>query len=106
MTKTQKITQEMEEAALEFFDRTLGALPDPRRRQGQRYPLPTVVVTALMAMVCSCDDAEAMQSWGEANEQWLDGMLDMPHGPPTQDVFLDLSRKTEDTAVPDGPQPD
>jgi hypothetical protein len=78
----------MEEAALEFFDRTLGALPDPRRRQGQRYPLPTVVVTALMAMVCGCDDAEAMQSWGEANEQWLAGMLDMPHGPPTQDVFL------------------
>jgi len=88
MTKAQKITLEMEEAALEFFDRTLGALPDPRRRQGQRYPLPTVVVTALMAMVCGCDDAEAMQSWGEANEQWLDGMLDMPHGPPTQDVFL------------------
>jgi hypothetical protein len=88
MTKAQKITQEMEEAALEFFDRTLGALPDPRRRQGQRYPLPTVVVTALMAMVCGCDDAEAMQLWGEANEQWLARMLDMPHGPPTQDVFL------------------
>ena len=55
MTKAHKITQEMEEAALEFFACTLGSLPDPRRRQGQRYPLQTVVVTALMAMVCGCD---------------------------------------------------
>jgi len=53
-----------------------------------RYPLVTVVTTALMAMVCGCDDAEAMQAWGEANEQWLSGFLEMPHGAPTQDVFL------------------
>ena len=88
MSKAQQIARENEEQALTFFETTLGALPDPRRRQGQRYPLRTVVVTALMAMVCGCDDAEAMQSWGEANAQWLAGMLDMPHGPPTQDVFL------------------
>jgi predicted transposase YbfD/YdcC len=53
-----------------------------------RYPLETVVVIALMAMVCGCDDAEAMQAWGEANEAWLEGFLEMSHGPPTQDVFL------------------
>lgn len=87
-TKAQQIEQDNHQAALEFFERTLGALPDPRRLQGQRYPLRTVVVSALMAMVCGCDDAEAMQTWAEANEQWLAGMLDMPHGAPTQDVFL------------------
>lgn len=88
MTKAQKIERDNEEQALQFFERALGALPDPRRRQGMRYPLRTVVVTALMAMVCGCDDAEAMQLWGEANAQWLAGFLEMPHGPPTQDVFL------------------
>jgi predicted transposase YbfD/YdcC len=88
MTQAQAIARENEEKALEFFKSTLGALPDPRRRRGQRYPLQTVVVTALMAMVCGCDDAEAMQSWGEANAQWLEGFLEMPHGPPTRDVFL------------------
>ena len=62
MSKAQQIARENEEQALTFFETTLGALPDPRRRQGQRYPLRTVVVTALMAMVCGCDDAEAMQS--------------------------------------------
>lgn len=88
MAQAQKIQRENEEQALSFFREALAVLPDARRGQGLRYPLQTVVVTALMAMVCGCDDAEAMQSWGEANAQWLDSMLEMPHGPPTQDVFL------------------
>jgi predicted transposase YbfD/YdcC len=56
--------------------------------QGQRYPLRLVVIVALMAMICGCDDAESMESWGEANEAWLAGFLPMPHGAPSQDVFL------------------
>lgn len=88
MTKAQQLTQEMEEEALQFFRAMLGKLPEPRRAQGIRYPLPTVVVTALMAMVCGADDAEAMQQWSEANEEWLSEFLDMPHGSPTQDVYL------------------
>lgn len=65
MTNAQKITREMEEEALEFFLTVLEKLPDPRRAQGMRYPLPTVVVTALMAMVCGADDAQAMEQWSE-----------------------------------------
>ena len=88
MTQAQRLAHENEAQALQFFRGVLVAMPDPRRPQGVRYPLQTVVVIALMAMVCGCDDAEAMQSWGEANEPWLEGLLDMPHGAPTQDVFL------------------
>jgi predicted transposase YbfD/YdcC len=29
-----------------------------------------------------------MQLWGEANAEWLSGFLPMPHGAPTQDVYL------------------
>ena len=47
-----------------------------------------MVVTALLAMVCGCEDAEAFQLWGEVNADWLSGFLEMPHGPATQDVFL------------------
>ncbi len=88
LTRAQKIERENQAQALSFFREALAALPDARRRQGLRYPLQTVVVTALMAMVCGCDDAEAMQSWGEANADWLESILDMPHGTPTQDVYL------------------
>lgn len=31
-----------------------------------------------------------MQRWGECNEEWLSSFLDLPHGVPTQDVFLKL----------------
>lgn len=88
VTQSQRIEQETEQEALEFFERLLAGLPDPRRAQGRRYPLRAVVVIALMATVCGCDDAEAMDAWGEANEAWLAGFLPLPHGAPTQDVFL------------------
>jgi len=29
-----------------------------------------------------------MEMWGQASAAWLAGFLEMPHGPPTQDVFL------------------
>jgi predicted transposase YbfD/YdcC len=50
--------------------------------------LETVVMTALLAMVCGGDDAEAMENWGDANASWLENFLEMPHGVPSQDVFL------------------
>ncbi len=88
LTQAQKIERDNELIALDFFEATLTELADPRRRQGMRYPLRSVVVIDLMATVCGCDDAEAMQLWGEHNADWLAGFLDLPHGPPTQDVFL------------------
>jgi predicted transposase YbfD/YdcC len=88
LTQAQQIQHEQEQQALAFFKTTLASLSDPRRAQGKRYPLYVVVVIALMAMVCGCDDAEAMEMWGEVNCDWLAGFLEMPHGPPTQDVFL------------------
>jgi predicted transposase YbfD/YdcC len=90
VTEAQRIEQANEEAALVFFREALSSLPDPRRRQGVRYPLVSVVVIGLMAMVCGSDDAEAMDVWGEANAEWLEGILDLPHGTPTQDVFLSV----------------
>jgi predicted transposase YbfD/YdcC len=77
-----------EREALAAFEQALAALPDPRRKQGQRYPLESVVIVALMATVCGCDDGEAMQWWGEAHQEWLSEFLAFPHGVPTQDVFL------------------
>lgn len=79
-----------EAEAFAHFRRLLEGLPDKRRRQGLRYPLTTVLMVALMAMVCGADDAQAMQTWGEANEDWLESFLEMPHGAPTQDVFLSV----------------
>ena len=98
-TEAQRIEQANEEAALVFFREALSSLPDPRRAQGIRYPLVSVVVIALMAMVCGCDDAEAMEAWGEANAQWLNGILELPHDTPTQDVFLSVFAALDPVAL-------
>jgi predicted transposase YbfD/YdcC len=87
-TQAQLVEAANEATALEFFQRALFWLPDPRRRQGVRYPLVSVVTIALMAMVCGADNAEEMQEWGAAHEEWLAQMMPLPHGAPTQDVFL------------------
>lgn len=88
LSAARQIELANEEAALVFFREALGALADPRRAQGLRYPLLSVVMIALMGMVCGADNAEELEEWGGANEQWLAGFLPLPHGTPTQDVFL------------------
>lgn len=90
VTEAQRIEQANEEAALVFFREALSSLTDPRRAQGTRYPLTSVVVIALMAMVCGADNAEDMEDWGDSNARWLDDILELPHGTPTQDVFLSV----------------
>ena len=60
-----------EKLALENFEEALSLLNDPRRRQGIRYPLDSVIIISLMAMVCSADNAEAIQTLGKINEEWL-----------------------------------
>jgi hypothetical protein len=49
-TKAQQIEKLNEQQAVVFFEGTLSALPDPRRRQAIRYPLRSIMVIALMAM--------------------------------------------------------
>lgn len=88
MARQRKTKAQREKEALAEFERLLRLLPDPRRKQGQRYPLFTVVCIALMGMICGCDDAEALGHWGRVHQAWLKKMLPMPHGAPSQDVFL------------------
>jgi len=87
-----------EEVALVFFREALRGLPDPRRAQGTRYPLVSVVVIALMGMVCGADNAEELEAWGAAKADWLAGLLPLPHGTPTQDVFLAVFAALDPTA--------
>lgn len=98
MAAQRKSKAQREKEALAEFERLLGLVPDPRRRQGVRYPLESVIIIALMSMVAGADDAEAMQLWGETNKRWLNGFLKLPHGIPTQDVFLSVFAALEPTA--------
>ena len=38
-------------------------IPDPRRRQGRRYPLPFLLGALVLALLCNCDTLEAVGQW-------------------------------------------
>lgn len=86
----KKRLNKKEKIALNKFKYLLSDLPDPRRPQGVRYPLESVITIALMASMSNADNAQEMQNWGEYNEDWLENFLSLPHGIPSQDVFLSV----------------
>jgi len=66
----------------------LKKLRDSRRRRGRRYVFVEVILMALMAMVCGCDDAEEISDWVELHSEWLRLWFDLEHGNPSQDTVL------------------
>lgn len=89
-SEARQIHEENQANAREFFSRQFSNLEDPRRSQGVRYPLPLVVISALLASVAGADDAQSMEYWSEVHKDWLAEFLEMPHGPPGQDVYLSV----------------
>ncbi len=69
--------QAAERESLKVFE---AALPDPRRKQGQRYPLESVVL--ISTMVSRGDDGESIQLWGEQHAQLFGTFLKLPYGAP------------------------
>jgi len=92
---SKRIAQEKQTAAatlsetiLQSLIRSLSVVVEPRRLRGIRHPLLNVLTIAVLGCMCRCDDAEALEDWGNKEADWLAGFLDMPHGIPSQDVFL------------------
>jgi predicted transposase YbfD/YdcC len=76
------------ETLLRALVRTLSTIEEPRHARGIRHPLVNVLTIAVLGCMCRCDDAEALEDWGRKEADWLSDFLDMPHGVPSQDVFL------------------
>jgi predicted transposase YbfD/YdcC len=66
----------------------LKKIRDTRSRRGRRYVFVEVILIALMAMVCGCNDAEEIADWAEMHNDWLRLWFDLEHGTPSQDTFL------------------
>ena len=66
----------------------LEVVTDPRQAQGKRHPLINVLSIAVFGTMCGCNDAEALEDWGNKEKAWLGDFLVLLHGIPSQDVFL------------------
>jgi predicted transposase YbfD/YdcC len=86
------------ETLLGALVRTLSVVEDPRCARGIRHPLVKVLTIAVVGCMCRCDDAEALEDWGGKEAGWLSEFLDMPHGVPSQDVFLRVLAAVDPTS--------
>lgn len=79
---------QVSKSLLSALVRSLSVVVDSRHARGTRHPLVNVLTIAVLGCLCRCDDAEALEDWGRKESDWLSDFLEMPHGVPSQDVFL------------------
>lgn len=76
----------MEAAARSLVER-LESLPDPRSEINRLHPLPEVVVIAVCGVIVGCDGPTSIERWAKAKQDWLGGVLCLPHGVPSRDCL-------------------
>ena len=80
----------------------LAVVEDPRDNRGLKHPLVSVLVIAVISAVCGADDAENMNLWAVRERTWLETILDLPHGIPSQDTILRVLAAIDPDALTKG----
>ena len=63
------------------------ALPDPRVLGRSAHPLLTVVVMALVGVICGAKGWDDIRDIAEDRKDWFARFLEMPNGIPSADTF-------------------
>src|SRR3954470_13076200 len=66
---------------------SFSTLEDPRSHINRRHPLPSILVIAVLAVLAGAAGPTAIARWAKYKEEFLRGLLDLPHGIPGKDVF-------------------
>lgn len=62
-------------------------IDDPRRDEGKRHPLISVIVLALCAVICHADTWPEVEEFAQTKEDWFRHFLELPHGIPSHHTF-------------------
>jgi len=79
----------MREAELKrlIMDEFLSVIEDPRVERTRKHPLETIVVVALLAVICGADGFVGIERFARAKQDWLATFLDMSGGIPSHDTI-------------------
>ena len=64
-----------------------GSLTDPRIERTKLHKLIDILVIAICAAICSCDNWEDVAEFGKAKKGWFETFLELPNGIPSHDTF-------------------
>ena len=80
-----------------IMEEFLSVIEDPRVERTRKHPLETIVVVALLSVICGADSFVAIERFARAKSAWLASFLDMSGGIPSHDtigrVFAALDTK-------------
>lgn len=60
---------------------------DPRIERTKKHQLIDVITIAICAVICGADSWVAIETYGQAKEEWLKRFLELPNGIPSHDTF-------------------
>ena len=85
---------------LEDFVEATTDIADPRVKGRSIHPLENVLFIALCATICDGDGWQDMEDWGQANQHWLNDLLELPPTTPipSADTFARLFRRISQPA--------
>ncbi|WP_414620518.1 ISAs1 family transposase [Calothrix sp. CCY 0018] len=62
-------------------------LEDPRIERTKRHQLIDVITIAICAVICGAESWVAIETYGQAKQEWLKRFLKLPNGIPSHDTF-------------------
>lgn len=68
------------------FHDHFASLTDPRCPNA-RHQLSDILVIAICAIICGAEGWEDIEEYGNAQAEWFEDVLDLPHGIPCDDTF-------------------
>jgi predicted transposase YbfD/YdcC len=75
------------ESLRESIEKHFGKIPDHRVVTRSSHKLVDVIAIAILAILCGADGWVAIETYGQAKEEWLKTFLELPKGIPSHDTF-------------------
>lgn len=73
--------------AMTELSKSFAQIKDPRVVGRVQYPLAEILVITVCAVICGCDDWDAIADWAEERQDWLGQHLPLKNGTPCEDTF-------------------
>ena len=81
------------------FMQIFSVLPDPRKSRNQLYPVPDIISTAILAVLCGYEDWEDVSLWTQGHLSWLQSLGLCLEGVPSHDTYNRFFRFLDPTVM-------